>query len=321
MAKTIKISLPINGQKVRTIEELQDNFVIDELIELYKQKILHKWLKSRGYEQELQQIEKIDSTDSKKLIIALAQVFDVNVDENELELLVSSINYQAPKKASSAKKVAASPKQEIDSYSYSSGFDLKRKMEEYQSEIDRLEKLGQDVLTECEEKKLKDVYGEQEVQSWEKLKSEMSIFCQEFAPVLNFTLYAVSRRFTDNSPAAWCVLAAQRRWWQNADSDGVNLYMPSLFIKEAYKPVKIQDPYHKFFKEIKRVEGEPWTILEERGKTCLVKNYGESISTDFRAIENDDGFRWERIWNDFLLSDGLKVKQDDHPKTAIYLVI
>lgn len=319
MAKTIKISLPINGQRVRTIEELQDNFVIDELLELYKQKILHKWLKSRGYEQELQQIEKIDNTDSKKLIRALAQVFGVNVDE--MELLVNSVNYQAPDKASSAQKVATSPKQNIDSSSSSSVFDLKQKMEEYQSEIDRLTKLGQDVLTECEENKISTVYGEQEVKSWEKLKAEMAIFCQEFAPVLDLTLYRVSRHFVNNSPAAWCLLAAQRRWWQKADVDGVNLCVPQLMVRERYSSYKILAPYDKFFKRINCSAYNQWTVLEERGKTCLVLAETNSAKTNLRAVENEDGFRWERIWNEFLLSDGLKVKQDATYNDVIYLAI
>lgn len=312
MAKTIKISLPINGQRLRTIEELQDNFVIDELLELYKQKILHKWLKSRGYEQELQKIEKIDNTDSKELIRALALVFGVNVDEMELELLVNSVNYQAPDKASSAQEA-----------NVSSGVDLKQKIEEYKSELNRLEKLGQDVLTECKENKISTVYGEQEVKSWEKLKSEMAIFCQEFAPVINLTLYKVSERFANNSTAAWCVLAAQRRWWQKADVDGVRLYVPKVtdVPKVTESNFSLREPYDKFFKKINCAEFNQWTILEERGKTCLVLAESNSTKTNLRAVENEDGFRWERIWGNFLLSDGFKAIRGSSYNDVVYLVI
>ncbi len=49
MAKTIKFNLILDDKPVRTIEELQENFCIDDILEFYEKGLLQKWLKVRGY--------------------------------------------------------------------------------------------------------------------------------------------------------------------------------------------------------------------------------------------------------------------------------
>ena len=52
MAKTIKFNLICDGNPVRTIEDLQNNFSIEDVLAYYNNKLLHRWLKVRGYEGE-----------------------------------------------------------------------------------------------------------------------------------------------------------------------------------------------------------------------------------------------------------------------------
>ena len=52
MAKTIKFNLICNDKPIRNIDNLQDNFVIDDIIEYYHNGLLQRWLKVRGYEEE-----------------------------------------------------------------------------------------------------------------------------------------------------------------------------------------------------------------------------------------------------------------------------
>jgi len=60
MAKTIKFNLILDGKPVRDIEGLQENFSIDDILLVYKNGLLEKWLKVRGFEDYLKKVEKIN---------------------------------------------------------------------------------------------------------------------------------------------------------------------------------------------------------------------------------------------------------------------
>ena len=53
MAKTIKFNLICDNTPVRTIEDLQNNFSIEDVLDYYRNGLLCRWLKVRGYEEEL----------------------------------------------------------------------------------------------------------------------------------------------------------------------------------------------------------------------------------------------------------------------------
>ena len=52
MAKTIKFNLILDKQPVRTIDELRENFSIEDMLKYFKNGLLLRWLKVRGYEAE-----------------------------------------------------------------------------------------------------------------------------------------------------------------------------------------------------------------------------------------------------------------------------
>ena len=64
MAKTIKFNLICDNTPVRTIEDLQNNFSIEDVLDYYRNGLLCRWLKVRGYEKELKKVEEIRSEDS-----------------------------------------------------------------------------------------------------------------------------------------------------------------------------------------------------------------------------------------------------------------
>lgn len=59
MAKTIKFNLICDNTPVRTIEDLQNNFSIEDVLDYYRNGLLCRWLKVRGYEEELKKVEEI----------------------------------------------------------------------------------------------------------------------------------------------------------------------------------------------------------------------------------------------------------------------
>ncbi|MBQ2758569.1 MAG: hypothetical protein IJE93_02250 [Clostridia bacterium] len=85
MAKTIKFNLICDGKPIRTIEDFQNNFSIEDVLDYYKSKLLHKWLSVRGYEKELKTINKISSEDDVEILKSLIDVFEINLDSNEID--------------------------------------------------------------------------------------------------------------------------------------------------------------------------------------------------------------------------------------------
>lgn len=93
MAKTIKFNLICNDKPVRTIEDLQNNFSIEDVLEYYNNKLLHRWLEVRGYFDELERIYAITSEKSLEIIKELIMIFNVATNEKKIEEAVYILEY------------------------------------------------------------------------------------------------------------------------------------------------------------------------------------------------------------------------------------
>lgn len=93
MAKTIKFNLICDDKPVRTIEDLQNNFSIEDVLEYYNNKLLHRWLEVRGYSDELEKISAITSEKPLEIIKELIKVFNVVSDEKKVEESVYMLEY------------------------------------------------------------------------------------------------------------------------------------------------------------------------------------------------------------------------------------
>ena len=100
MAKTIKFSLICDGHPVRTIEELQNNFSIEDILSYFKSGLLERWLDVRGYDEEKLQVSKIDkSLDKLQQISELIKIFKVESDDNEINKGIYNLNYEERKRS------------------------------------------------------------------------------------------------------------------------------------------------------------------------------------------------------------------------------
>ena len=95
MAKTIKFNLILDNKPVRTIEELQENFCIDDIQEFYENGLLQKWLKVRGYDEYLKKVDEIN--DKKNAIIELVKIFGIESD-TDIEEAIRSLKYWVERK-------------------------------------------------------------------------------------------------------------------------------------------------------------------------------------------------------------------------------
>lgn len=93
MAKTIKFNLICDDKPVRTIEDLQNNFSIEDVLEYYNNKLLHRWLEVRGYADELEKIFAITSEKPLEIIKELIIIFNVASNEKKIEEAVYMLEY------------------------------------------------------------------------------------------------------------------------------------------------------------------------------------------------------------------------------------
>ncbi len=97
MAKTIKFNLICDGHPVRTIEDLQNNFSIEDVLAYYNNRLLHRWLKVRGY-QQLNAVSDITSSDPAEIIRELIRIFEVVTDMNKAEESIQMLKYLEERK-------------------------------------------------------------------------------------------------------------------------------------------------------------------------------------------------------------------------------
>ena len=96
MAKTIKFNLILDGKPVRDIEGLQENFCINDVLELYQKGLLQKWLKVRGFSDNLKKVEKLKDNDS--IIIELVKIFEVEKTQKEIMEATYSLKFWEERK-------------------------------------------------------------------------------------------------------------------------------------------------------------------------------------------------------------------------------
>lgn len=99
MAKTIKFNLICDGNSVRTLEDLRNNFLIDDVIEYYKNGLLLRWLKVRGFNEEYEKVNAIREYDDISIIKKLIDIFGMEIEESEIKESIYILQYEYKRKA------------------------------------------------------------------------------------------------------------------------------------------------------------------------------------------------------------------------------
>ena len=99
MAKTIKFNLICDDKPVRTIEDLQENFSIEDVLKYYQNGWLLRWLGVRGYEAEYKKVSEIREIETLEIVKELIKIFDVEADEKKVEEGVYMLQFLEERKA------------------------------------------------------------------------------------------------------------------------------------------------------------------------------------------------------------------------------
>ena len=98
MEKTIKFNLICDDKPVRTIENLQENFSIEDVLNYYNNGLLLRWLEVRGYEAEYKKVSEIREIEELEIVKELIKIFDVETDEKKVEESVYMLQFLKERK-------------------------------------------------------------------------------------------------------------------------------------------------------------------------------------------------------------------------------
>jgi len=98
MAKSIKFNLISDNVPIRTIDDLRNNFSIEDVLSYYKNGLLKRWLDVRGYNDELKKVKEIKSDDSVEILEKLIEIFKVETDKEIIKKNLYILKYNEEKK-------------------------------------------------------------------------------------------------------------------------------------------------------------------------------------------------------------------------------
>lgn len=98
MAKTIKFNLICDGKSIRTLEDLKENFVVEDVLRYYENSLLHRWLVVRGYKEQAEKVEQINTESAVDKIVELAEIFSVTDDIKKVKEAAYIFEYEEKRK-------------------------------------------------------------------------------------------------------------------------------------------------------------------------------------------------------------------------------
>lgn len=218
MAKTIKFNLILDNQPVRTIDELRENFSIEDMLKYFKNGFLLRWLKVRGYE-EYQAVAAIDSSSTNKnIVLALIEIFNISdVDIANIEEVVSTIEYQ--EQTDKLNKIYAE-----------NDFDKKKVIEDYHTGYDNL------IL-----------HMEKNSENMAILKADVLQMEKEYAKLFALNYYDLYYHLLKTAPKAIPIMITKklfRKYWVD---EGANEKIRQSIKLEAYVRA---DNYKDLFSQV-----------------------------------------------------------------------
>lgn len=310
MAKTIKFNLICDDKPVRTIEDLQNNFSIEDVLEYYNNKLLHRWLEVRGYSDKLEKISAITGEKPLEIIKELIIIFNVASNEKKIEEAVYMLEYLDERKElyDIYCKNDVKTKSLIDDYQ--TGYKkLVDGILENPEDVARIKANIAEMVTNY--KWIMDL-DHRELFWILKDKSALAIMCllmneksrDYYIPIISKTEYEGDKI-------------------QVSDIDYDENYDKKEMFDAITELIRIKDFEEKMGDNLHKYAGETdgyWKDLEPKGKKYMIisMGYGDYV----RAAELRDGdLSSSEVINKFVIVDGIDYKSNSSTRKLLYMEV
>lgn len=277
MTKTIKFKLILDDYPVRTIEQLQEHFEIEDILKYFENELLLRWLHVRGYEKQYESVKRIDkSLEKKEIVKELMKIFEIDdLDDSDIEKIIElHLHLDKEKELNTNKEKNVCP----PPYN----------IQEYFLEYDRL-------ITHMEVNK----------DSLSVLKSDAILMEQKYLELFKSNNHDIYYRLLNTAPKAiYAILtrdALKKVWLEEWDNIEIYTNMKSSILTG----IKAKEILGKDLKVVKKNTYARWSPIEGRGKKLMVINMAPG------TYVRNAGAYYEKISdavvnNKLLLFDGLE---------------
>jgi len=98
MAKIVKFNLKFGEDTIRTLEDLQNNFSLQDVLEHFEHGLLQKFLERRGYKEEAENVKNLKADkdlDEIKKAQRLLEIFEVSEPKEAVDEAIESLRYRS----------------------------------------------------------------------------------------------------------------------------------------------------------------------------------------------------------------------------------
>jgi len=300
MAKTIKFNLICDGKPIRTLEDLQENFSVEDILEYYNNHLLHRWLSVRGYADELKKVEDIDETEVLQLVRKLIQVFGVETDENVITQNTYFLEYQKERRENISKLLE---QDRLATYQVEEYWDS------YQKIVQNIEDNKDDINI---------------------IRASIREIDENYRRAFELDHRFLFYRLTENAPLAIFVMLSRPKmrgaYLPSEDMVGIDQYIEEdrkemyrsighLMMKKGLEEI-LGDNLREFSGD---TEGY-WKDLEGKDKKCMVLKMESGTFVRPAGVKDGD-LGVEDINNRFVILDGLDYKSNYVSKKLLYMEV
>lgn len=304
MAKTIKFNLICDGNPIRTIRDLQNNFSIEDVLAYFNNQLLHRWLRVRGYEQELEAVSSIISKEPMEIIKELIRIFDISTDEEKVEESIYMLKYLEERK-----ELCAIYKEEE--------YNAAHIIEDYQAGYQRL--VTEIFLNPTDAAKIKANIAEivsnyvwafelnHRALFWKlKEKSKLAIMCLLMNEKSRRYYLPVKKANKDGR----FTFDTEKNFDKKAIYDDICAFIQSSFVTSLGGNLitfsGVTDGY--------------WKDLEPKGKKFMIISMDSGDYVRAAGHSGGDLSRYD-VWNQFVIVDGIDYKSNDASHKLLYMEV
>ena len=302
MAKTIKFNLICNDYPVRTIEDLKNNFSIEDMLEYYHNGLLNRWLQVRGYNEYFTKVSEIDSIRNIDIITDLIKIFDIESDDSKIRESISILEYI---------------------------HERKELLKEYKSENYKINNIirkyhqGYDYI-------INDIIDNKDDMA--RIKANIKKIELDYMGIYKFDYHQLYYLLQKEAPMAIFAILMNdnmRDYYIDKENSGNFRYLSSGNLSKAIneKIVSLvsnkEDLKKKLGEQLKIFKGDTeayWKDIEPKGKKIMIIDMEEG-----NYIRNSGSFGEEislsKVKGKFLILDGIDYKSNNKYKELLYMEV
>lgn len=294
MAKTIKFNLILDENPVRTIEDLRENFSVEDILEVYNNGLLHRWLEVRGYLDVLEKVNYIKDETNIGQIKNLIKIFEIECDEAKIEESIGILDFIIEKKVLLEHYNKLDYKSKVVIDDYHAGYDS--------------------VINDIIENK----------DNMPKIKANIKEIEENYMGLFNLNYKDVYNTLVSNAPlAVFAILMSNkmRAYFIGCDNSSENTNLIYNKIKEFVKNKTVLK--EKLGEELKLFKGNTeayWKDIEPKDKKLMVISMKDGNYVRNAGIFGEELSSLD-INNNFIVLSGIDYKSNNAYHELLYMEV